>query len=264
MLGAIIGDLAGSIYEYGQLKNVSPIEVNNLIEENSFISDDTILTMAILDSIINHIDYDTNLRKYGREYMDKIPQGIPYFKKMFSPGFEKWTNGLDQGSSIGNGAIMRISPIGYLFDSEEEIRREVIKATSPSHNSSEAIDCATTVALIIYYARNNYTKEDIISKLGIDLEYKPFEKFNGTCNDTIGNCLYALFTSNSFEESIRKVISYGGDTDTNGAITGSMAEALYNIPSDYITKAKAKLPEEFLKLLDTAYTRIKNREDLSM
>lgn len=154
--------------------------------------------------------------------------------------------------------MMRISPIGYMFDTEEDVLENAKLATIPSHNSKEAITDASIVALIIYYARVGYDKEQIMNKLNIKLKYKPFEKFNATCKDTINNCLFALFESNSFEESIKKVISFGGDTDTNACIVGSMAEAMYGIESKLIEQAKEKLPLEFITILDDAYKKIKD------
>ena len=257
MYGAIIGDLAGSIYEFDQYKETKKIDVNKLISDKSFFSDDTILTIALLDAIISKENYGNYLKKYGVKYMDYKPDIEPYFEKPFSPSFTKWVNSKEEGYSKGNGAMMRISPIGYLYNDEEIIRQEVIKATIPSHNSSEAINCATIIALIIFYARIGYSKEKIISELNLKLEYNDFKKFNLTCSDTINNCLYALFTSNSFEESLLKVISYGGDTDTNACIVGSMAEALYGIDESLIKECDKKIPDEFVKILKLGYSRIK-------
>lgn len=155
---------------------------------------------------------------------------------------------------------MRVSPVGYMFDSEKEVRENSRLATVPSHNSEEAIRNAETIALIIYYARNGLSKEEIINKLNIKLQYKPFKTFNTTCDATIDNCLFALFTSNSFEESINKVISYGGDTDTNACIVGSMAEAMFRIDPRLIDKARFKLPREFVNVLDKGY-KTKNRQE---
>ena len=261
MWGAIIGDLAGSIYEYDQIKSIKGIVPKEIIQDNSFFSDDTILTIAILDSIIKKGNYEHFLREYGKKYTNYKPNFKPYFETSFSPGFIKWVNKEKEGNSIGNGAMMRISPIGYMFDSEREVIENTKLATIPSHNSYEAIECSKIIALIIYYARNGYDKNKIIEKLDVKLEYKPFKKFNVTCNQTINNCLYALFTSNSFEESIKKVISYGGDTDTNACIVGSMAEALYGIDSELIEKAKKKIPKEFIDVLDLGYKIIDNRKN---
>ena len=253
MWGAIIGDLAGSIYEFGQIKEISQVEVRNLIEDNSFFSDDTILTIAILDAILNNENYEFYLKKYAKDYAAYKPNFNPYFKNVFSPGFSNWVNGDIPGISKGNGAMMRISPVGYFFNTKEEVIKNVQLATIPSHNSLEAVNCATKVAMVIYLARSGLSKEEIIKELNLDFSYIPFIKFNMTCNDTISNCLYATFTSNSFDESIRKVISYGGDTDTNACIVGSMAEALYGIDEKLIDEAKAKIPDKFVKKLTLGY-----------
>lgn len=259
MYGAIIGDLAGSIYEFGQIRDVSNVSVNNIIEDNSFYSDDTILTIAVLDAMMENKNFSWYLRKYGLKYLDYRPDYRPYFKTSFSPGFIRWLKQDDLGCSIGNGAMMRVSSVGYLSCTMEEVEKYTYLATIPSHNTKEAIDCSMLVSKIIFLARNNYAKEEIIDYLNIKLEYKPFAKFNTTCYDTIGNCLYALFSSNSFEESIREVISYGGDTDTNACIVGSMAEALYGVSDELIDRANSKLPREFVDKLALAYDMIKTK-----
>ncbi len=256
MWGAIIGDLAGSLYEYDQTKQITTPNPVELISKESFYSDDTILTIAILDSILNHQDYGFYLRKYAKEFMEYKPNHTPYFKGVFSPRFERWAKDKENGNSVGNGAMMRISPVGYLFHTEEEIREQARKATIPSHNSPEAIHCASIVATIIYYARIGLSKEEIIKKLNLKYEYQPFTKFNVTCHETIDNCLYALFQSSSFQEALKSVISYGGDTDTNACIVGSMAEALYGIPDEYIEAARKKLPNSFVDLLDKGYAKV--------
>ena len=144
---------------------------------------------------------------------------------------------------------MRISPVGYLFNTEEDIIENARLATIPSHNSKEAINSATTVALIIYYFRQGLTKEDVFKKLDLKVKYVPFEKFNMTCHKTIDNCLYALYESDSFEDAIRKVLSMGGDTDTNACIVGAMAEALYGMTEKQKEEAKENLPKEYIKIL---------------
>lgn len=259
MWGAVIGDLAGSIYEYGQIKEVKSIKTDKVIPDNAFFSDDTILTIAILEAIQTDRDYEAHLKKYGKLYKDYKPNHKPYFKTSFSPGFIKWCESDEIGTSIGNGAMMRISPVGFLFDNESEVKGNAFLATVPSHNSKEAIVYSTLTVLIIYYARNNMPKDEILKKLNIELKYKPFEKFNYTCSQTFDNCVFAAFNSNSFEESISKVLAYGGDTDTNACIVGSMAEALYGINPELIKKAKEYIPNEFTKILDNAY---KNKENV--
>lgn len=257
MWGAVIGDLAGSIYEYGQVNVVSLVKIKDLIDKNAFFSDDTILTIAVIDAILTDKNYEKHLKEYGMKYMNSIPKSIPYFEKMFSPGFIKWIKGKEEGQSTGNGAMMRISGVGYLFDKEEDVIENARLVTIPSHNTLISVQSATTIALIIYYSRLGLAKEEIINKLNINIHYAPFEKFNMTCDTTIDNCLYATFTSNSFEEAIRKVISFGGDTDTNACIVGSMAEALYGIDQSLIEIVKKKIPDEFNKVLTKAYKKVK-------
>jgi ADP-ribosyl-[dinitrogen reductase] hydrolase len=260
MLGAIIGDLAGSIYEFEQFNKVKKITIKNIIEKDSFYSDDTILTIAIADAIINKKDYGEMLKRYAIKYENAIPRDIPYFKTMFSPSFTSWAKGNGQGTSIGNGAMMRISPVGFLFNNESEIIENVYLATSPSHNTKESIDCATKVALIIFYARRGLSKKDIISKLNLEIKAPNITKFNYSCIDTIDVCLYSLFNSNSFEESIKKAISFGGDTDTNACIVGGMAEAMFGISNELKQKALSKLPDEFKKILEKCYEQIKTTQ----
>lgn len=249
MYGAIIGDLAGSIYEYDQFQHVHSIKLDKIIEENSFYSDDTILTIAILDAILNDKNYDYYLRKYIKEYLLYKPSYSPYFEKVFSPNLIKWSNENKQGNSHGNGAMMRISPIGYMFNSEKEVIENAYLATIPSHNSKEAVESARKIALIIYYLRNNIDLETIFKKLDINPIYKPFTRFNYTCEDTIDNCLYILYNSINFEDAIKKAVQLGGDTDTNACIVGSMAEALYGIDNNLIQLVNKKIPEEFKKVL---------------
>lgn len=249
MFGAIIGDLAGSIYEFDQFKKVTPVITEDLIPEGSFISDDTILTFAISDAILSKADYGKKLREYGSKYMHAIPKDRPYFKNMFSPGFEMWISGRGIGNSLGNGAMMRISPVGNLFNTEEEVLKNARLATMPSHNTDFAIKSAQTIALIIFYARQGKTKEEIIKKLDLKIKKPSIKEFNYTCESTIDVCLYSLFNANSFEESIILTLSFGGDTDTNACIVGSMAEVMFGISDELKQRAITKLPKEFLPIL---------------
>lgn len=256
MIGAVIGDLAGSIYEFSQVKVHKSIEMGNVIEENSFISDDTILTVAIADAILNKTSYEEKLKEYVVKYGDLLPKGVPYFKTMFSPGFTKWALGEGEGKSCGNGAMMRVSPVGFLFDTEEDVILNAYKATVPSHNTEEAVTCATTIALIIFYLRKGLRREEIIKKLNLKIKKPVINKFNYTCYDTIDVCLYSLFNSKSFEDCVRLVLSFGGDTDTNACIVCSMAEAMYDVREQLKEKALNKLPKEFKCVIENCYKKI--------
>lgn len=249
MYGAIIGDMAGSIYEYQQTKQIAPITIKKMIENNAFYSDDTILTIAIADAILHDRDYAKYLKKYIHKYQNYQPDFTPYFKTAFSPGIIAWAKGTKEGTSCGNGAMMRISPIGFLFDNEKEVIENAKLATIPSHNSKQAIDAAIKIALIIFYLRKGFSKEEIFKKLKLPICYKPFENFNTTCNETINNCLYTFYNANNFEDAIIKTIQMGGDCDTNACIVGAMAEAAYGINDELINKVDEKLPAEFKDVL---------------
>ena len=258
MYGAIFGDLAGSIYEYAQIKKVSSVVLpKNILSEKSFFSDDTILTIAIADAINEDQNYDRSLRKWILKYQTYHPDFTPYFSSSFSPSLLKWARSDQGGFSKGNGAMMRISPVGFLFEQEEEIFFHARAATIPSHNSSEAIFSATLIALIIFYLRKGISLSKIFQMFQLNPKYTPFKKFNTTCSETLENCLYVLANSNDFESAIRKSIQMGGDTDTNASIVGGMAEALYGIDSKYILLVNERIPQEFIQVLEKTnyYTR---------
>lgn len=269
MYGAIIGDIIGSIYEYDEFNNsekgiidlerrLEILSKKELIDDECFYSDDTILTIAILDSILNNSEYEDKLKEYGVKYGTERLNKPDYFEYMFSPSFTKWCKGEKEGNSIGNGCMMRVSPIGFLFNSLEEVKENARLATIPSHNNEKAIKSAIVVSSVIYMARTGMEKEKIReylkSEYEINLDYN-LEKlqktylFDGTCN-VLEICLYILFLSNDYESAIRNAISIGGDTDTIACIVGGMAEALYGVPEYLVDLAKEKLPNEFLDLLE--------------
>ena len=250
MYGSIYGDLAGSIYEFEQLKEIKSIDNGGYLSDKSFFSDDTILTVAVCAAIKDDKDYDKYLRKYIIDYMDYKPDFHPYFRSSFSPNLIKWAKSDLEGHSQGNGAMMRISPVGFLFDSEDEVIKNARLATIPSHNSEEAIDSATKIALIIFYLRKGYSKEEVFDMLDINVKYTPFKKFNTTCSETIDNCLYAFYCSNSFIDAMQKTLLMGGDTDTNCAIVGGMAEACYGMDNSLIQDVNKKIPTKFVKVLN--------------
>lgn len=276
MYGAIIGDIVGSIYEYDEFNNSEKGIINlekrleiltkkDLIEENCFFSDDTILTIAILDSILNGFSYSDKLKEYGLKYGTDRLNKPNYFEYMFSSGFTQWCKGEKEGNSIGNGCMMRIAPIGFLYNSLEEVEKNSKLATIPSHNSERAIRASKVVSSVIYLARTGSSKTEIIEFLkdsyNINLEYNLEELqktylFDATCN-VLEICLYILLLSNDYETAIRNAISIGGDTDTIACIVGGMAEALYGVPQYLIKIAKTKLPSIFNELLEIGYKRLK-------
>lgn len=263
MYGAIYGDLVGSIYEYQEFLHhdkEAMIKASNkadLVTEYSFISDDTILTIAVLEAIKKDLCYEETIRRYVLDNSKKLNREN-YFDYLFSPNTIKWAKGEKTGNSIGNGAIMRISPIPNNIDSFILMNNEVLEATSVSHNSKQALAAAVCVANIIYLANEKYDKKRIKSVVdkyfGYQYAFNLDElrnnmHFNYTCEDTLPLCLYALFSTDNFDDAIRLTLSLGGDTDTNCCIVGSMAEAFYGITEEKKQIVEEKLPDEYKKIL---------------
>jgi len=266
MLGAIIGDVVGSTYEVEEIKSkgtrtyeerIKILDKNTpLFREDSSYTDDTILTCAILDAIKNgNCDYEKYLREYG---LNEVSIGLDkYGRSRFGKGFISWLNDTKQGNSYGNGSAMRISPVGYLFNDLETVKKESYKATIPSHNNIEAITAAEAVATSIYLLRNN-SKEEVIKYIknnyyDLDFNLEDLQrnyKFSSKASSSVPQALYVFSVSNDFEDAIRKAISIGGDSDTIACIVGSLAEACYGIPESIKEEVKGYLNDNIINLLE--------------
>ena len=268
MLGAIIGDVVGSYYEVLEVKEIKNghrsyeerikiLDQNTpLFTENSSVTDDSILTFAIYKAIKENKPYEEMLKYYAKKEID-LGKDM-YGRSRFGKGFVEWVNGNTQGTSYGNGASMRISPVGYLFDTLEEVKQETYKATIPSHNHEESILCAEAVSTSIFLLRNGMSKEELKEyieknyfKLDYDLEdLRRNYKFSSKSINSVPQAIFAFLESNSFEETIRNAISIGGDTDTIACIAGSLAESYYGIPEDLLEQVKPYLKDYMKELLD--------------
>ena len=266
MLGAIIGDVVGSTYEVEEIKSkgtrtyeerIKILDRNTpLFREDSSYTDDTILTCAILDAIKNgNCDYEKYLREYG---LNEVSIGLDkYGRSRFGKGFISWLNDTKQGNSYGNGSAMRISPVGYLFNDLETVKKESYKATIPSHNNEEAIKAAEAVSTSIFLLRNK-SKEEVIKYIKdnyYDLDFNLEElqrnyKFSSKASSSVPQALYVFSVSNNFEDAIRKAISIGGDSDTIACIVGSLAEACYGIPESIKEEVKGYLNDNIINLLE--------------
>lgn len=275
MYGAIIGDVSGSyleVLEINEKKNKSRrsyedrVKILNentpLFDENCSVTDDSVLTVAIADAILNDREYEDALREYGKREID---EGYDkYGRSRFGYGFVKWIRNEKEGDSLGNGAAMRISPVGYLFNDEEAILKESTLATIPSHNHPEAIKGAQEVTMAIFLARNGYSKEEIknylIKKFNINLNFdienlRHNYEFDATIMQTVPQAIYCFLESNGFEDAIRKTLSIGGDTDTLACIVGSISEAFYGVPEHLIEEVKPYIPDYFMKTINRFYKK---------
>jgi len=271
MLGAIIGDVAGSYYEVLEVNEVKrkqkrPYEERikildsntPLFTEQSSCTDDSILTYSIYAAIKNNDqDYEKYLRFYGKKEQE-LGKDI-YGRSRFGKGFIDWLNGKYQGTSYGNGAPMRISSVGFFFDTLEEVKENAYLATIPSHNHEEAIKAAEAVAVSIFLLRKGHSKEEVKEyientyyKLDYDLEdLRHNYSFTSKAENSTPQALFCFFESNDFESTIRNAISIGGDTDTIACIAGSLAEAAYTVPEDLKETVKPYLREYMLDILKT-------------
>ena len=270
MLGAIIGDIAGSYYEVLEIKYKKSSKTNRPYEERikildkntplfnmySSYTDDTVLTCAIYDAIKNgNKDYEKYLREYG---MKEINLGLDqYGRSRFGKGFVEWLSNNTEGNSYGNGAAMRISPVGYLFNTLEEVKEQSYLATIPSHDNIDAIIGAEAVASSIFLLRNGYSKDEVVKYIKdsyydiyLDLEtLQRNNEFSSKASVTVPQALYIFSISNDFEDCIRKAISIGGDTDTIACIAGSLAEAYYGIDDKLKEEVKKYLSDEIYELI---------------
>lgn len=267
MLGAIIGDIVGSHYEVEEinaLKN-NPDKKRSyedrikildksvpLFTDSCSYTDDSVLTLAIANALVEPTTFEESLRKYGQ---DEISLGVDkYGRSRFGRGFVSWLKGEKEGNSYGNGASMRISPIGYFYDDLDYVIREARKATTPSHNDKEAIKGAQAVASTIYLARNGYSKDEIKDFLESRFRYffhydleelQRNYKFSSRTINSVPQAIFCFLESTDFEDCLRKSISIGGDTDTIAAISCSIAESFYGIPEELKKQALAYLPKKY-------------------
>lgn len=246
MIGAIIGDIAGSNYEFD-----NTLDYNfRMFGEESDFTDDTICTIAMADAILNDSDYQTSMRKWCRKY--------PHPKGEYGSYFFNWVMRPDPYpyNSFGNGSAMRVSPVAWLFDTEEKVRIEAEKSAEITHNHSEGIKGAIAIAVAIFRMRTAKDKSSVIFEnvakefYGDDIfsNLPPKGFFDVTCQGCVPLALYIASLARDFEDAIRLAVAYGGDSDTVGAIVGSMAEAQYPVPDDMKRVAISYLPTEMQKV----------------
>ena len=264
MLGAIIGDIVGSRFEWNNHRNKD----FELFSKDCFPTDDSIMTLAVADAIICCRGYE-NLSDMAVKKMREI--GRLYPNCGYGRAFYQWIYSDDPKPyfSYGNGAAMRVSACGYAAKNLEGAKELSRKVTQVTHNHPEGLKGAEAVTVCIFMALHGYSISEI--KNHITKNYYPINftlddirqsyKFNVTCQDTVPQALEAFFESADFEDAIRNAISIGGDSDTIAAISGSVAEAYYGIPEKIKESALHFLDE---KLRDLLYDVEKffNREKL--
>ena len=253
MLGAIIGDIVGSPYEF-DYRNIKT-KFFPLFSEKSHFTDDTVMTIAVAESLLN-AGTMASLGDIRAAVVGKMQSwGLRYPNAGYGMRFIRWLTKENPQpyNSWGNGSAMRVSSVGWLYDSLERTL-EVAKATADvTHNHPEGIKGAQATAAAIYLARNGKDRSEIRTYIektfGYDFsrtcnEIRPTYRHVESCQETVPEALTAVWEGKDFEDTIRLAVSLGGDSDTLTCIAGGIAEAIWGVPEDIKTQALARLPDE--------------------
>lgn len=240
MFGAIAGDIIGSIYEHYPIKT----KAFPLFDERCRFTDDTVLTLAVADVLLNGGRYRDEFRHYYRRYPGAGYGGM----------FHRWARSANPQpyNSFGNGSAMRVSPVAFVFDEIERVRQEAARSAEVTHNHPEGIKGAEATASAVFLASLHMSKEEIRryieGEFGYDLsatpdEIRPHYGFDVTCQGTVPAAISSFLHADDFEDAVRNAISLGGDSDTLACITGAVAGAYYGIPPSIKEAALSRLDE---------------------
>jgi ADP-ribosylglycohydrolase len=253
MIGAIAGDIIGSVYER------FPIKTKDfpLLSPSSTFTDDSVLTAAIAEAILTGRSYRSCLQDIGRRY--------PHAG--YGGAFIRWLLSDDPCpyNSWGNGSAMRVSPVGFAFGDESTVIREAENTAAVTHNHPEGIKGAQATALAIWMARNGRLKEDIRKRISTDFSYdlnrsptdiRPTYTFDISCQGTVPEAIICFLDSTSYEDAVRNAVSLGGDSDTLACIAGGIAEAFYGpVPEPIQATVRHILPPDLLEIIDRFYSK---------
>ena len=248
MLGAIVGDIVGSRFEFD---NTDDFNFTLFTDRCSF-TDDSICTLAIGDALVKGIGYGESLRQWCSAF--------PHPMGGYGCSFARWlvSDNPKPYKSFGNGSAMRVSPVAWWFDTLDEVQREAEKTALPTHNHREGVKGAVATATAIFLARKQGKQRTLAAMTEFYPQWvEPLpgqNKFDETCQGTMPIVFGIIDKADSFEEALRYAISVGGDSDTIGAIVGSIAEAIWGIPETisnrvlgYLTAPMKDTVAEFYK-----------------
>ena len=259
MIGAIAGDIIGSVYEFQQKKpayNFKP-----LFHTKCRFTDDTLHTIALMDSILTGVPYERMLKKYFHQYPNR-GHGKMFYRWAYSNSFEPY-------NSFGNGSAMRTSPVGWIGKDVNETIEYATKYASITHSHIQGIKGAVVTSLAIHMGRMGIHIENIykvikqkyypnIDKFEYDWLIKNYE-FDVTCQGTVPVAIAIINISKSYEDCIRRCVAVGGDTDTLCAIAGGIAEAIWGVPDNIKELALKHLTPELKNTVNEFYNHYKIR-----
>ena len=264
MLGAIIGDIVGSPYEF-DYRNIKTKDFP-LFSKQSEFTDDTVMTIAVAEALLK-VGIDATLDDIRKEVIAKMQLwGVRYPNAGYGVRFMRWLTERNPQpyNSWGNGSAMRVSSVGWLYDSLERTL-DVAKATADvTHNHPEGMKGAQATAAAIYLARNGKDRPEIRAYIektfGYDFsrtcdEIRPTYRHVESCQETVPEALTAVWEGKDFEDTIRLAVSLGGDSDTLTCIAGGIAEAIWGVPEDIKHEALKRLPEEMKAVYEAILRR---------
>lgn len=248
IIGAVIGDVIGSVFEWNNIKTTD----FHLFNPKCDFTDDTVLTIAVADCILNKKDFAKTIWEYGRKYRGRGYGG----------SFKNWLqeDNLKPYGSFGNGSAMRASAVGFAFNDIETVMKVAKQSAEVTHNHPEGIKGAQATATAIFLSRQGKSKQEIKDYIIQTFEYnldftldkiRPTYNFDVTCQGSVPQAIVAFLESSDFENAIRLSISIGGDSDTIACITGGIASAFYKqIPTEIMDFVVDKLPNEYIEIMN--------------
>ena len=258
MMGAIAGDVVGSVHEFNGTKTKD----FRLIGSRNTFTDDTIMTAAVADALLTGEEIGKKMKEWGRMY--------PHPAGGYGHRFAMWLHGEDSKpyGSYGNGAAMRVSSTAWLAESEADCVALARASAMPTHNHPEGIKGAEATAWTIWSARMGVApetlREELARRYGYDLsrtcdEIRPEYCFDETCQGTCPQAFTAALEAESFEDALRLAVSLGGDADTLAAIAGSIAEARFGVPKNLYGEILGYLDEPLRGAVVRFYDRLKEK-----
>lgn len=246
MLGAIAGDIIGSVYEHSPIKKTD----FPLLHEEAVFTDDTVLTIAIAESLLTGKSYTAALKHWGRRY-PAAGYGQNFYQWLMSRCSVPY-------GSWGNGAAMRVSPVGWAFDSLEKTLQEAAATAAPTHNHPDGILGAQAIAGAIWLARLGHSKEEIKVWVETSIGYtlpasvggiRAAYRFDVSCKGSVPEAIQCFLEAATTEEAIRLAISLGGDADTQACMAGALGEAYWGMDEALAKEISGRLPAPMQQIL---------------